>query len=112
MMPSAPGAVILNLPAHSNITIIPMLQTRKGIFPQQQTLQSSLEHSSPAVCHLCSLEIRAHHHPMPQRMWLQCFSHKRTPSCDAPTLSHIEGRFETVNTLGGDDPTRAADSNG
>src|SRR5260221_10348882 len=32
MMPSAPGAVILNLPAHSNITIIPMLQTRKGIF--------------------------------------------------------------------------------
>src|ERR1700747_3359043 len=31
-MPSAPGAVILNLPAHSNITIIPMLQTRKGIF--------------------------------------------------------------------------------
>src|ERR1700745_4149883 len=32
IMPSAPGAVILNLPAHSNITIIPMLQTRKGIF--------------------------------------------------------------------------------
>src|ERR1700733_11598679 len=32
MMPSAPGAVILNLPAHSNITIIPTLQTRKGIF--------------------------------------------------------------------------------
>src|SRR5271156_814724 len=32
MMPSAPGAVILNFPAHSNITIIPMLQTRKGIF--------------------------------------------------------------------------------
>src|ERR1700741_863748 len=32
MMPSAPGSVILNLPAHSNITIIPMLQTRKGIF--------------------------------------------------------------------------------
>src|ERR1700748_698654 len=32
IMPSAPGAVILNLPAHSNMTIIPMLQTRKGIF--------------------------------------------------------------------------------
>jgi len=32
VMPSAPGAVILNLPAHSNITVIPMLQTRKGIF--------------------------------------------------------------------------------
>src|SRR5258708_16057336 len=32
MMPSAPGAVILNLPANSNIAIIPMLQTRKGIF--------------------------------------------------------------------------------
>src|ERR1700745_396932 len=32
MMPSAPGAVILNLPAQNNITIIPMLQTRKGIF--------------------------------------------------------------------------------
>src|SRR5216683_5433541 len=37
MMPSAPGAVILNLPAHSNITIIPMLQTRKGIFRSATT---------------------------------------------------------------------------
>src|SRR6266849_3532545 len=36
-MPSAPGAVILNLPAHSNITIIPMLQTRKGIFRSATT---------------------------------------------------------------------------
>src|SRR5713101_6236134 len=36
-MPSAPGAVILNLPAHSNITIIPMLHTRKGIFRSATT---------------------------------------------------------------------------
>jgi hypothetical protein len=28
------------------------------------------------------------------------FSHKRPPSCDDPSLSNIEGRFEnTVNTL-------------
>src|ERR1700758_247143 len=76
IMPSAPGAVILNSPAHSNITIIPMLQTRKGIF-------RSATNAAVFVRTLFACDASAD----------VVSVIKRTPSSDDPSLSNIDGRL-------------------